>query len=114
MIAKPQPARSRPGWGWWTTQKEEAITTRHQIGEAMGILSACHHLTEDQAFDVLRRYSQHTNVKLREAARLVCESGTLPQPGQDSGPGRLPALSTASVPDHGFGSPSTRVRTRGT
>ncbi|MFD7678382.1 GAF and ANTAR domain-containing protein [Streptomyces sp. NPDC059271] len=62
-------------------QKEEAIATRHQIGEAMGILMASHHLSEDQAFDVLRRYSQHTNTKLREVARQVCEAGTLQEPG---------------------------------
>ncbi|MFE9813074.1 GAF and ANTAR domain-containing protein [Streptomyces sp. NPDC005548] len=58
-------------------QKEAAIATRHQIGEAMGILMHRNKLTEDQAFDVLRRYSQQNNIKLREVARLVCETGTL-------------------------------------
>ncbi len=43
----------------------------------MGILMGSHHLTEDQAFDVLKRYSQDNNVKLREVARQVCEKGTL-------------------------------------
>ncbi|MFE4580054.1 GAF and ANTAR domain-containing protein [Streptomyces chartreusis] len=58
-------------------QMERAVATRHLIGEAMGILMGSRHLTEEQAFDVLRRYSQENNVKLREVARLVCEQGTL-------------------------------------
>ncbi|MFJ3759720.1 GAF and ANTAR domain-containing protein [Streptomyces sp. NPDC090080] len=58
-------------------QMEQAVTTRHTIGEAMGILMGARHLTEDQAFDVLRRYSQEQNVKLREVARRMCEQGAL-------------------------------------
>ncbi|MFV0137807.1 GAF and ANTAR domain-containing protein [Streptomyces sp. HMX87] len=59
-------------------QLQQAIDTRHLIGEAMGILMGSHHLTERQAFDALRRYSQDRNVKLREVARQVCEKGRLP------------------------------------
>ncbi|MFH9014129.1 GAF and ANTAR domain-containing protein [Streptomyces sp. NPDC017943] len=58
-------------------QMEQAMATRHTIGEAMGILMGSHHLSEEQAFDVLRRYSQEKNVKLREVARQVCEKGGL-------------------------------------
>ncbi|MFD7939343.1 GAF and ANTAR domain-containing protein [Streptomyces sp. NPDC059755] len=58
-------------------QMEHAVATRHVIGEAMGILMGSRHLTEDEAFDVLRRYSQESNIKLREVARLVCEQGSL-------------------------------------
>ncbi|MFJ3439782.1 GAF and ANTAR domain-containing protein [Streptomyces sp. NPDC086081] len=58
-------------------QLEQAIATRHVIGEAMGILMGSHRLTEDQAFDVLRRFSQEHNIKLREVARRVCEHGGL-------------------------------------
>jgi AmiR/NasT family two-component response regulator len=36
-----------------------------------------HHLTEDQAFDVLRRYSQDKNIKLREVARQIYETGSV-------------------------------------
>lgn len=36
------------------------------------------HLTEEQAFAALRRYSQDNDVKLREVARQVCEKGNLP------------------------------------
>jgi AmiR/NasT family two-component response regulator len=56
---------------------EQAVATRHIIGEAMGILMGSRHLTEKQAFDVPRRYSQEKNIKLREVARLICEHGTL-------------------------------------
>jgi AmiR/NasT family two-component response regulator len=56
---------------------EQAVATRHAIGEAMGILMGSHSLNEEQAFDVLRRYSQENNVKLREVARQVCEKGGL-------------------------------------
>ncbi|GAA3129094.1 GAF and ANTAR domain-containing protein [Streptomyces rameus] len=58
-------------------QMQQAVATRHTIGEAMGILMGGHHLSEDQAFDVLRRYSQERNIKLREVARRVCERGGL-------------------------------------
>ncbi|MFG3006568.1 GAF and ANTAR domain-containing protein [Streptomyces calvus] len=56
-------------------QMQEAISTRHMIGEAMGILMGRHHITEEQAFDILRTHSQRTNTKLREVARRVCETG---------------------------------------
>ncbi|CAL9278510.1 GAF and ANTAR domain-containing protein [Streptomyces sp. SudanB91_2054] len=58
-------------------QMNEAVTTRHTIGEAMGILMGSRHLTEEQAFDVLRRYSQDHNIKLREVARRVCQTGSV-------------------------------------
>ncbi|MER5199294.1 GAF and ANTAR domain-containing protein [Streptomyces sp. NPDC002755] len=58
-------------------QMQQAVATRHVIGEAMGILMGGHRLTEDEAFDVLRRYSQEHNVKLREVARRVCDRGGL-------------------------------------
>ncbi|MFI6803418.1 GAF and ANTAR domain-containing protein [Streptomyces luteogriseus] len=58
-------------------QMEQAMATRHAIGEAMGILMGSHRLSEEQAFDVLRRYSQEKNIKLREVARQVCEEGRL-------------------------------------
>lgn len=58
-------------------QMERAVATRHMIGEAMGILMGSHDLTEEQAFDTLRRYSQEHNIKLREVARRICEHGSL-------------------------------------
>ncbi|MEU6140151.1 GAF and ANTAR domain-containing protein [Streptomyces sp. NPDC047081] len=58
-------------------QMERAVATRHTIGEAMGILMGSHHVNEEEAFDVLRRYSQENNIKLREVARRICEQGDL-------------------------------------
>ncbi|GAB2871260.1 GAF and ANTAR domain-containing protein [Streptomyces deserti] len=52
-------------------QLEHALETRHAIGEAMGILRERHGLSEDAAFDVLRRISQHHNVKLRDVAQSI-------------------------------------------
>ncbi|MFE5919353.1 GAF and ANTAR domain-containing protein [Streptomyces sp. NPDC056468] len=58
-------------------QMENAVATRHMIGEAMGILMGSHNLTEERAFDVLRRYSQKNNIKLRDVAKMICERGGL-------------------------------------
>ncbi|WP_282700714.1 GAF and ANTAR domain-containing protein [Streptomyces sp. CC219B] len=52
-------------------QLEDAMKTRHAIGEAMGILMERHKLSEDEAFNVLRRISQQHNVKLRDIAQRV-------------------------------------------
>ncbi|WUG99191.1 GAF and ANTAR domain-containing protein [Streptomyces violaceus] len=52
-------------------QLEHALETRHAVGEAMGILRERHQLTEDEAFDVLRRISQNHNIKLRDVALHV-------------------------------------------
>jgi transcriptional regulator with GAF, ATPase, and Fis domain len=52
-------------------QLEDAMKTRHAIGEAMGILMERHKLSEDDAFGVLRRISQHHNIKLRDVAQRV-------------------------------------------
>ncbi|MFI1189902.1 GAF and ANTAR domain-containing protein [Streptomyces californicus] len=60
-------------------QMEQALATRHQIGQAMGLLMARHNVPENEAFNRLRRFSQENNMKLREVARLVCEQGALPR-----------------------------------
>ncbi|WP_409240100.1 GAF and ANTAR domain-containing protein [Streptomyces sp. PA5.6] len=61
-------------------QLERAISTRHTIGEAMGIIMGRHRLSEEEAFDVLRRYSQENNVKLRDVAAQVCAHGGFTKP----------------------------------
>ena len=58
-------------------QLQHALATRHTIGEAMGILIERRKISEDDAFDVLRRVSQERNIKLRDIARQICESGGL-------------------------------------
>lgn len=55
-----------------------AVESRHLIGVAQGILMHTYRLSLDQAFEVLRRYSSQTNVKLREVAELVVERRGLP------------------------------------
>ncbi len=63
------------------TQLRVAIETRQGIGEAMGIVMDRLKVTEDEAFDVLRRASQERNVKLRELARELVDTGEIPTPG---------------------------------
>jgi len=59
-------------------QLGHALETRHEIGEAMGILMERHGLTEETAFGVLKKASQDHNIKLREIARRICETGERP------------------------------------
>jgi GAF domain-containing protein len=58
---------------------EEALRSNREIGIAMGVLMARHGLTKDEAFTELRRASQYLNVKLREVAARVVETGRLPE-----------------------------------
>jgi AmiR/NasT family two-component response regulator len=39
------------------------------------------HISAEQAFDVLRVVSQHLNIKLREVARNLVETGEVPDVG---------------------------------
>lgn len=55
---------------------EQALATRHMIGESMGMLMSSHSLTEEHAFGVLSRHSQEQNIKIRDIARRICERGT--------------------------------------
>ena len=56
----------------------EALTTRDVIGQAKGMLMAVRHVDADEAFTLLRRASQHANVKLRTVAEQVLSAGDLP------------------------------------
>jgi GAF domain-containing protein len=55
-----------------------AVDARKLIGQAEGILMERYSLDQERAFDVLRRYSQDTNVKLRDVAQLVVDTRRLP------------------------------------
>jgi hypothetical protein len=59
----------------------EALNTREMIGQAQGILMERERITSEQAFDVLRRASQHLNVKLREVAETLVDTGEAPPTG---------------------------------
>jgi AmiR/NasT family two-component response regulator len=48
----------------------------------MGILMERERITAEQAFDVLRRASQHLNIKLREVAQNLVETGEDPDVGR--------------------------------
>ena len=48
---------------------EQALLSREVIGQAQGILIERERITAEQAFDILRRASQHLNEKLRDLSR---------------------------------------------
>jgi GAF domain-containing protein len=56
----------------------KAVDARKLIGQAMGILMERYKIDSDQAFAVLRRYSQDTNTKLNRIAQQLIDSRTLP------------------------------------
>lgn len=58
-----------------------ALSTRETIGEALGILMERERITADQAFDILRRASQHLNIKLRDVAQNLVDTGENPDTG---------------------------------
>ena len=55
-----------------------AVVARHRVGLAQGILMTRRQLAADEAFTLLRRESQNTNVKLRTIAQTVIQTGDLP------------------------------------
>lgn len=57
-----------------------AIDARKLIGQAQGILMQRYDLDGDRAFEVLRRYSQTHNIKLRDVAQMVVDYRQLPDP----------------------------------
>jgi GAF domain-containing protein len=58
-----------------------ALATREVIGQAQGILMEREHIGAEPAFDILRRASQHLNIKLRDVARNLIETGERPDTG---------------------------------
>jgi len=55
---------------------EQMSQSRPTIEQAKGALMMRFGLAEDDAFALMRRYSQHANVKVRELARSVVEATT--------------------------------------
>jgi GAF domain-containing protein len=58
-----------------------ALSSREIIGQAQGILMERERIAADQAFDVLRRASQYLNIKLREVAQTLVDTGERPETG---------------------------------
>jgi ANTAR domain/GAF domain len=62
-----------------------ALRTREIIGEALGILMERERISANQAFDILRRASQHLNIKLRDIAQDLVDTGEDPDIGETPG-----------------------------
>jgi hypothetical protein len=58
-----------------------ALVTRELIGQAQGILIERERISADQAFHILRQASQHLNIKLREVAQNLVDTGERPDTG---------------------------------
>jgi GAF domain-containing protein len=56
----------------------QAVDARKLVGQAMGILMERFDIDGDQAFAVLKRYSQDTNTKLRDVAQQLIDTRRLP------------------------------------
>ena len=63
-------------------QLRSSLSSRTVIDQALGIIMAREHCTQDRAFAILRSASQNSNVKLRDIAGAVVTSvtGEPPQP----------------------------------
>ncbi|WP_069770307.1 ANTAR domain-containing protein [Streptomyces sp. LUP30] len=62
-------------------QLRQALASRAEIDQAMGVVAAVCRMSPENSWDVLRQVSQHTNIKLREVAQHVMRwvvSGRLP------------------------------------
>ena len=60
------------------TQLQEALESRDVIGQAKGILMERERVTANDAYDMLRRASQHLNRKLRDLAEDIATTGEEP------------------------------------
>ena len=57
----------------------QAVDARRLVGQAMGILMERYDLDSDRAFEVLKRYSQDNNRKLRDVALELIDTRKLPR-----------------------------------
>ncbi|MFG2577113.1 ANTAR domain-containing protein [Streptomyces sp. NPDC048481] len=63
-------------------QLRQALASRADIDQALGVVAAVCRLSPENSWEVLRQVSQHTNIKLRDVARHVMRwvaSGRLPE-----------------------------------
>lgn len=58
------------------------LLSNREIGKAVGMLMMLHGVDEQEAFNVLRRYSQDLNIKLADVARSVIENRGKPLFGE--------------------------------
>ena len=57
---------------------QTAISSRHVIGMAQGIAMERYGIDQHQSFELLRRLSSTTNVKLRDVATQIVETRAIP------------------------------------
>jgi hypothetical protein len=57
---------------------EAAVGSRHAIGMAQGIVMERYGIDQNQSFELLRRLSSTTNVKLRDVAAQIVETRVIP------------------------------------
>lgn len=60
------------------TTLRAAVSSRHVIGMAQGIAMERYDIDQQQSFELLRRLSSTTNVKLRDIAKQIVETGAIP------------------------------------
>jgi hypothetical protein len=59
------------------------LLSNREIGKAVGMLMMLHDMSENEAFDLLRRHSQGLNIKLADVAReVINQRGQLPTPAE--------------------------------
>lgn len=75
-----QAVREREAFEQLGRQLHEALSSRDVIGQAKGILMERLRITPEDAFDTLRRASQRLNLKLREIAGRLAETGAFDDP----------------------------------
>lgn len=61
------------------SQMEQALAGAREIGAAVGVVMVTEAIPANEAFLVLRRTSQDRNIKLRDVAAHVVETGRVPQ-----------------------------------
>lgn len=61
------------------TTMQAAVSSRHVIGMAQGIVMERFDIDQHQSFELLRRLSSTTNVKLRDVAAQIVETRTIPE-----------------------------------
>jgi GAF domain-containing protein len=79
-------ARTRAEAVRHTENLEAALVTRELVGQAQGILIERERITPEQAFHILRQASQHLNLKLREVAKDLVDTGVRPETGSPDRP----------------------------
>jgi transcriptional regulator with GAF, ATPase, and Fis domain len=66
-------AISAIGHGEDAATMRRGLASNREIGKAIGMLMLLHGLSEEEAFGLLRRHSQHLNIKLADVARQVIQ-----------------------------------------